>query len=176
MTDENKLRILSSKIIWGLSQFKPRQISEVGALLRAIEWFSAVAVDDWPVSDARHFAKEVESLIIFPFLDGGAFDRCLEDFIIECNGNVESTRNLHISEFKKLTPDFSNQEENHKMAASNESIALRFLAAGAAAAGVLIIASFPFLEGESSSGIGTYAFSSMFCFMLAGFGYFKSLK
>ena len=63
------------------------------------------------------------------------------------------------------------------MAESNEqSVLLKYASGGLALAGVITMVSFPFLEGVSSSGIGTYAFSSMMLFIASALCFFKSVK
>lgn len=63
------------------------------------------------------------------------------------------------------------------MAESNEqSVLLKLASGGFALAGVITIASFPFLEGVSSSGKGTYAFSSMMLFIASALCFIKSGK
>lgn len=119
MIDEIRIKKLASTVILGLSRYIPMKESESVELLKTIEWFSAVAVDDWPVNDARKFPQELNNLIVVSFLEY-SFKDSFREFVSEISGDYESIITTQLFLFNRL-------EEQSKEAYVAKGIRLGYL-------------------------------------------------
>lgn len=110
MINVKVLRKLAPRIVWGLSSYNVKNIEEAKAVLLAIEWLSGVAVDDWPDSFADGFSKELESIIVYPFLPS-PFSKLMDSFILELGADIEIIKGVQADLHKPKQNKIESKDE-----------------------------------------------------------------